>query len=363
MRVLHVSAGIGRNNGVMSVILNYARHMPADIRFDVLYFKETDGDQLLELEALGGRAFRVSPPGLHSFRRDDVDEFLARHRDEYSAIHLHLPYLASVFAAKARRAGIPKVCVHCHSTWFSLEKKNVLRNRVLNLPTKFLADQMFACGREAGVFWYGKRAVERGRVKVLPNAIECERYRFSPERRKAVRQALGIEDRLVAGHVGRVSPPQKNHPFLLRVFQKILERRPDALLLLVGAEPNEELSALVQELRLEGSVRWLGLRSDVADLLQAMDVFLFPSLYEGLPVAVVEAESAGLPVVMSDAVTGEVCVTDRIVRLPLDQPPEVWADRALKLAAEERRDAADQVIRGGFDLPASARWLAEFYRR
>lgn len=364
MKILHVTAGIGRSNGVMSVILNYARYMPSDIHFDVMYFVSTEGDQKAELELLGCRCVPISPPGLHSFRHDDVDEYLSSHRGEYAAIHLHLPYLASVFASKARKYGIPKVIVHCHSTWFSLDKRNNLRNRVLNLSTKWLADGLFACGRDAGIFWYGRRAVEKGRVKVLPNAVVCDRYRFDPGRRAAARTALGLGNELVVGHVGRVSPPQKNHPFLLRVFAGLLERRPDAVLLLAGAEENEELGAISQALGISGHVRWLGLRSDIPELLQGMDVFVFPSFYEGLPVAVVEAESAGLPVLMSDAVTDEVCVTgERIVRLPLDNSPELWVEQILIHATRERIDTADLVVEAGFDLETSAEWLAEYYRK
>ncbi|MDO4269903.1 MAG: glycosyltransferase [Eubacteriales bacterium] len=363
MRILHVTAGIGRSNGVMSVILNYARYMPGDIRFDVMYFVQTEDDRTKEIEALGGRVVKIAPPGLHSFCRDDVDAYLQAHKGAYSAIHIHLPYLASLLAPKARRAGVSKVYVHCHSTWFSLEHRNSLRNRIFNLPTERLADHMFACGRDAGVYWYGKRAMERGRVKVLPNAIVCDMYRFSQAKRQIMREQLGLTEELVVGHVGRVSPPQKNHPFLFRVFAEIYRKRPDAVLLLAGAEPNEELAALAERLGIQAAIRWLGLRSDVAQLLQAMDLFVFPSFYEGLPVAVVEAESAGLPVVMSDAVTDEVCVTKQILRLPLSLAPEEWAKRALALCENKRVDTADQVVKAGFDLKTSAAWLAEFYRK
>ena len=361
MRVLHVVPNLWRCNGVMSVVMNYLRNMPEDIRFDVLYFDELPDNYRDELETLGGRAYRVAPPGLHSFRHDDVDEFLNAHRGEYAAIHLHLPFLASVFAPKARKYGIPKVLVHCHSTWYSLDQRNILRNRLLNVPTKRLADTLIACGRDAGRFWYGDKAMREGQVKVLPNAVVCDKYRYSPQRRTTVRAAMGLCDALVVGHVGRVSPPQKNHPFLFRVFAEIARTVEHTVLLLAGAERCPELEALAAELGIEEHVQYLGLRSDVPDLLQAMDLFLFPSFYEGLPVAVVEAQSAGLPVLMSDTVTDEVCATDRIERLPLSNTPAQWAGRALALAALPRQDTADQVVSAGFDLKESAQWLASEY--
>ena len=363
MKILHVTAGIGRSNGVMSVILNYARFMPPDVRFDVMYFVGTEDDREKELEALGGKAVKIAPPGLHSFRRDDVDEYLSAHRGEYAAIHLHLPYLASTFAPKARRYAIPKVFVHCHSSRFSLEHSG-WRNRILNLPTRRLADRLIACGRDAGRVWYGEKAVKSGRVSILPNAIETERFRFDPARRAAARAALGLGEELTVGHVGTLTTP-KNHQFLLPVFAEIRRARPDAVLLLAGEGVlRPQVEEQIRALGLGGAVRLLGDRRDVPDLLQAMDLFLFPSLHEGLPVSVVEAQAAGLPVLMSAAVTDEVCVTgERIARLSLDEPPERWAERALALAALERTDTAGQVARAGYDLKTNAAWLAELYRR
>lgn len=364
MRILHVTSNLWRCNGVMSVVMNYLRCMPEDIRFDILYFDQLEDNYKEELQALGGQAHRIARPGLHSFRRDDTDEFLQAHRGDYAAIHLHLPYLASIFAPKARRAGIPKVYVHCHSTVFALEAKNELRNRVFNLPTKRLSDQLFACGRDAGIFWYGRKAMERGAVKILPNAISCDDYRFSLQRREKARAELGVKDRLVVGHVGQANCPQKNHPFLLRIFAEVIRQRPDAVLLLIGAAQNEQLTTLIAELGIADHVRWLGLRSDVAELLQAMDVFVFPSTQEGVPMSVVEAQVAGLPVLISDTVTDEVCcVPQRTCRLSLDEPANCWAGKTLELAGLAREDTADWVVQSGFDLDRSAAWLAEFYRR
>lgn len=363
MRILHVSAGIGRSNGVMSVILNYARHMPPDIRFDVMYFVKTEDDRVRELEMLGGKAVKIATPGLHSFRHDDVDAYLERHGGEYSAIHLHLPYLASVFAGKARRAGIKRVIVHCHSSRFSLESSG-WKNHLLNVPTKWLADDRIACGRDAGRVWYGTEAMRSGKVVVLPNAIETEAFCFDPEQRTAKRRELELGERLVIGHVGTLTTP-KNHKFLLPVFAEIHRRRPDAVLLLVGEGVlRPQVEAQIRELGLEEAVLLLGNRGDVPALLQAMDVFLFPSLHEGLPVSVVEAQAAGLPVVMSDTVTDEVCITGkRIIQLSLKEPPAAWADRALDMAGLERQDTADQVAASGFDLRANAAWLARIYEK
>lgn len=361
MRILHISAGIGRSNGVMSVILNYARYMPPDIRFDVMYFVQTKDDRQAELEELGGKAIKIAPPGLHSFFHDDVDDFLVAHRGEYSAIHLHLPYLASVFAPKARHAGIRRLIAHCHTSRFSLERKG-WRNQFLNIPTKLLANDLLACSRDAGNVWYGKRAVSRGRVIVLPNAIDCRQYRYDPAARRKIRAELGIEGHFVAGHVGTLSTP-KNHRFLLQIFSELYQRRPDAVLLLVGEGVlRGQLAAQAEAAGFRDQVFFLGDRNDVPQLLQAMDAFFFPSLYEGLGIAAIEAQAAGLPTIVSDRVPCEVCMTECSKRLPLEAGPSVWADAALKLADSERRDGAVRVAGAGFGLQNSASWLAAFYK-
>lgn len=346
----------------MSVILNYARHMPPDIRFDVLYFVETGDDREEELTSLGGTATRITSPGLHSFRRDDVDEYLAAHRGEYAAIHLHLPYLASVFAPKARKYGIPRVIVHCHTSCFSLER-NGWRNRILNLPTKIVANDLLACSYDAGCVWFGRRAMEYGRVVVLPNAIECELFRFTPSIRQAVRQELKLDGHFVAGHVGTLSKP-KNHTFLLRVFAELCGRRENAVLLLVGEGVlRGRIMAQAEELGLRDKVVFLGNREDVPQLLQAMDVFFFPSLHEGLGIAAVEAQVAGLPTLVSEAIPAEACVTNRVYRLPLNAHPSLWAETALELAALQRDDCISQVEATCFDLRKSSSWLAAFYKK
>ncbi len=360
MRILHFVSDIGVANGVMSVVLNYFRAMPEDIKFDIMYFKERERDRRADIEALGGRVFRMNTPGIKSFVSSELDGFFEEHRGEYSAVHIHSPYLTCLIAPKAKKHGIKKVAAHCHSTLFSLNPDNLRRNRLLNIPTRFFADKLFACGREAGRYWYGKDS----RFTVLPNAIDCVSYAFSSEKRSAARAELGISpDTLVIGHVGVTAPPLKNHPYLMRVFAEIKKERSDAVLLMAGAEETDELSELAESLGISASARFLGRRSDVPQLLSAMDVFVFPSFREGLPVSVVEAQAAGLPVLMSDTVTDEVCITDNIKRLSIDADPKIWA-KDIKIMPDDLRAAAFEKVRDcGWDINKCARTLVEFYER
>lgn len=360
MRILHFVPDIGVANGVMSVVLNYFRAMPEDIKFDVIYFKECEKDRRAEIETLGGRVFHINTPGLKSFLHSDLDEIFKAHEGEYAAVHIHAPYMTCLIAPKAKKYGIKKIAAHCHSTWYSLNKKNCLRNKLLNVPTKYIADRQFACGRDAGRFWYG----DDKNFTVLHNAIDCEQYRFSEKARDEKRAELGIpKDSLVVGHVGRTSPPQKNHPYLLKVFAKIKEQRPDAVLLMVGAEETPELRSIADELGIANEAKFLGRREDIPELLNAMDVFIFPSIREGLPVSVVEAQAAGLPVLMSDTVTDEVCVTDRIYRMSTDREPQKWAEKAISEAAAKRDDNCEIMKNGGWDIRTAAEKLVEYYEK
>lgn len=360
MRILHFVPDIGVANGVMSVVLNYFRAMPEDIKFDVMYFKECECDRRADIEGLGGRVFKMNTPGVKSFVSSELDGFFEEHKDEYASVHIHAPYMTCLIAPKAKKHGIKKIASHCHSTLFSLNPNNLRRNQLLNIPTRFIADKLFACGREAGRYWYGKDS----RFTVLPNAINCASYAFSSEKRNSARAEFGIApDALVVGHVGVTSPPLKNHPYLMRVFAKIKKAHPDAVLLMAGAEETDELAALAKELNISSDAHFLGRRSDIPQLLSAMDVFIFPSFREGLPVSVVEAQAAGLPVLMSDTVTDEVCITDHIKRLSIDADPAVWAKEIEILPGDLRACAYEEVRARGWDITDCAKTLIEFYER
>ncbi len=359
MRILHFVPDIGIANGVMSVVLNYFKAMPEDIKFDFMYFKEREQNRRADVEELGGRVFHMNTPGLKSFFSSELDVFFKEHKSEYAAVHIHTPYMACLIAPKARRYGVKKVAVHCHSTLFSLNKENQTRNKILNIPTKLLADKLFACGRQAGEFWYGESAD----FTVLTNAIDCDKYRYSEPERKQKREELGISDsQLVIGHVGVTVPPLKNHPFLLEVFAGIKKEMPDSILLMVGAHQTDELKAKALQLGITEDIRFLGRRDDIPSLLSAMDIFVFPSKREGLPVSVVEAQTSGLPVIMSDSITDEVCVTKETARLSIDADPLEWATKAISMSAMPRQDNCDLMKQSGWDIYSVADELVTFYR-
>lgn len=357
MRVLHMIPDIGISNGIMSVILNYAKAMPEDIKFDVVYFAEKQETKQAEIESLGGRVFKVSTPSPKSLVKGDMDKFFSTHKGEWEALHIHAPHFTVFIAPSAKRFGIKKICCHCHSTLFSLKSENLRRNQMLNKPTKFLVDKKFACSKAAGDYWYGKD------YTVLNNAIDSKKYRFNQEVRDRVRTELGLTQEIVFSHIGRTDVVQKNHPFLLKVFGEIVKINPNSRLLLIGAEPTEETNRICSEYGTRDKVVFLGLRNDVNELLQGADVFLFPSTNEGLPVSVIEAQAAGLPVLMSDSVTDEVLITEESQAMSLETSEKEWAEKAISLSSAERKDNFEIMKSAGWDIYDVAQKLGEYYRK
>ena len=329
MRILQMISDIGVSNGIMSVILNYFKAMPEDIKFDVVYFARTQQTRQADIEALGGRVFKVDSPSPSDFFSGKMDSFFEAHRGEWSALHIHCPHFAVFIAPYAKKHGIDKIAVHCHSTCYSL-KGHSFRNKLLSTYAKYCIKNRFACSDEAGKFWYSGK-----KFTVLNNAVDCKAYAYDTVKRSSKRAQMGLDDSFVVGHIGRTGIPQKN----------------------------EELATLCKELDVEDSVRFLGSRTDICELLQACDAFLFPSISEGLPVSVIEAQASGLPVVMSDSVTEEVCVTDNVTRLSLDTDVQKWADVLIEMSDKERKDLSVTVAQHGWDIYNNAKILANFYRK
>ena len=216
---------------------------------------------------------------------------------------------------------------------------------------------LMSCGKEAGEWMFNGEPYQ-----LVNNAIGASAYTYNPAKRAQMRQQLGLTSEFTVGHVGRFNP-QKNHPFLLDIFAYLVKRLPNAILLLVGGgEDMPKIQAKAQSLGIVDHVRFLGVRSDVADLMQAMDVFVFPSLYEGLPVTMIEAQASGLPCLISDKVPKECILTEGLVEVvSLHTSPEEWAEKALAVRILPRLNWRDVIAACGFDIKTEAVKLQEFY--
>lgn len=282
----------------------------------------------------------------------------------YDVVHSHLGYWSvfSLFAAK--RCGVRKRIAHAHIANEPESKRKSYLRKCLTLATKMLATDLTACGVDAAKWVWG-REYEKGKVTIQNNAIDAKVFAYSEVRRVEARRELNLsETSLVVGHVGRLCP-QKNQSRLIDIFASLKEMRDDAVLLLIGRggdSYSEDLQAKIGKLNLGDSVRLLGVRDDVSLLLNAMDVFVFPSEYEGLPFTLIETQCGGLPTVSSDCLTRQVRLTGAVEFMPLSGSNEQWAKAAV-LAAQKGRDenAAISIASAGYDINEEAKKLKQFY--
>lgn len=355
MRVLQVVTHMNRG-GLETMLMNYYRQMDrSKVQFDFLVHRQYRADYDDEIEKLGGKIYRlpVLNPLSHSYKKA-LREFFDAHI-EYRVVHVHQDCMSSVILKEAKNHGIPVRIAHSHS---SSQDKNwkYLIKFVYQRKIPQYATQLLACGEEAGQWMF------RGaQFQILNNAIDAFSYRFDYAKRLEMREKLGIaQTALVIGHVGRFHP-SKNHEFLIDIFEAVLKKTEAVLLLIGDGNLRMNIQEKVKAKHLEAQVIFTGVRSDVNNLLQAMDVFVFPSNYEGLPVAIMEAQAAGLPCLISDKVPIECKKTDLVQQISLSSQPEIWAENVIMASKAERRDTYGEMKDSGFDIRENAKRLQEFY--
>lgn len=345
--------------GLETMLMNYYRHMNRnEIQFDFLTHRPNRSDYDDEIESLGGRIYyapRLYPQNCLEYFRY-MRDFFNEHK-EYKIVHSHIDSMSYLPLLAAKKANIPVRIAHSHNTAIDRDFKYLLKAYFrLKLPR--VANYYCACGKEAGEFLFpGKE------YTYIPNAIEIDRFLFRESVRENKRKELGIKDEIVVGHIGRMSY-QKNHEFLVDVFAKIVEREKRAVLLLIGVgERLEDVKEYVRQLGLTDNVKFLGNRADVDELYQAMDVFVMPSLFEGLPVVGVEAQFAGLPCVFSNKVPNEVKFTNKAMFVSLDESKDIWADKVLTTVMDISKREMPELENNIFNINRSAEILANYYKR
>ena len=383
MRVLQVIGAMDRG-GAETMIMNAYRFTDRDqVQFDFLVHEQRECDYDAEIEALGGHVYRELPrfTGLNGGAyRSAVRDFLAHH-PEHSVVHGHIGSSAAIYLDEARRAGRVAVA-HSHAQNYPLSPGE-LAFRALSLPVRFKADYFLACSRQAGLDRFGRTVVESERFHVLRNGIDVAAFACTGERHAEMRRALlgrmglTLGESLLVGHVGRFDPV-KNHRLLVESFALMKAAAPEAHLALVGRGPEEAaVRELVRERGLDGSVHFLGVTDDVASVLQGLDAFALPSFREGLSMAAVEAQAAGVPCVLSEGVPAEAVLEggaygDAAPGVALLSPkaaPQLWADTLLRAAQRSASTGIDRALGAqaardaGFDIRDTARWLQEFYLR
>lgn len=358
IRVLHMLGSLNFG-GSQTMLLNIYRSMDREqVQFDIIIDHKDDLLLAPEFEKLGSRIF-VLPAFTGSNIREvrSAWSLFFKEHSEYKILHSHVRSYASIYLPIAKRNGL-KTIIHSHNTSNGTGMKSAVK-KIMQFPLRYQADYLMACSREAGKWLFGTKACEKTNYIFLPNAIDIERFRFAEAVRVAYRKELGVEDKLVLGHVGRFHEA-KNHMFLLDIFANLCVQRSDAVLLLVGdGELREKILLKIHDLKLDGRVILTGNRNDVPQLMQAMDVFVFPSLWEGLPVAVVEAQAAGLPCFISDNISNDVAISSLVKQLPSDDL-SLWVNAILEKEIK-REEVLESIKAAGFDIKNSAKMLEKFY--
>lgn len=336
IRVAHI-IGKWLGGGVEAVVMNYYRHIDhSKIQFDFICDEDSVNIPYEEIEKLGGKVILI-PPYQKIFKyQKELRKVLKD--GEYKIVHSHINTLSVFPLYAAKRVGVPVRIAHSHSTTNKKEWKKNLLKQILRPFSKKYATYYMCCSELAGRWLFGDKAYDEGKVYLLNNAIDLDKFKYDEKIRSNKRKELGInDDTLVIGHIGRFVA-QKNHTFLIDIFNEIHKKNKNSLLMLVGQGPlMNKIQEKVNNLGLKDSVIFLGQRSDVNELYQAMDVFILPSLYEGLPVVGVEAQASGLLCFLSDDMTKETKFLESTVFMSLSSTAEEWANNILQFLKEYKR--------------------------
>ncbi len=363
---IRIAQVIGKwvGGGVEAVVMNYYRHIDkSKIQFDFICDEDSTNIPYEEIEKLGGKVILI-PPYQKLFRyHKELKRILKE--GNYKIIHSHINTLSvfSLFAAKC--AKVPVRIAHSHSTTNKKEKKKNLMKQVLKPFSKLFATDYMCCSELAGRWLFGDKLYDEKKIYLLNNAIDLHKFEYNEKIREEVRKELNIdEETFVMGHIGRFVTV-KNHEFLLDVFHEIYKENKNSILVLAGQGPlKEKIEQKAKEMNLDKAVQFLGQRSDANRLYQAMDVFVLPSLYEGLPVVGVEAQAAGLLYVLSDDMTKETKVLETTTFLSLNEGAKKWADTIDNATKQfERKNMLNEMAQKGFDIQKEVKKLEEIYRK
>ena len=348
--------------GAENAIMNYYRNVDKSlVQFDFLLTAPDKCDFEDEIISLGGKVYRVP---LLSMTNPlpyckGVKKFFLEH--SYKIVHSHTSSKSAIPLWIAKNAGIPVRICHSHNTLSEKGINGFIRD-LLKLPLRKVATHMFACGHEAAIWLYGKKLYEAGKVQIVRNVIEREKFEFNPNVRKAYREKLNTEpDTLLVGFTARFNH-QKNHSFALDILKELSDRATNVRFLFVGdGVLKDEIIQKAKDLGIMDHITFAGVVNNVNNYLQAMDIFLMPSFYEGLPLSLIEAQIAGLSCIVSTGVPAESDVTGLVRFLPLASGAKEWAKEIEKTQIRTRTSQANKIKEAGYDAKTSAVSLQNFY--
>lgn len=373
IKVLQITGGFnkGASGGIASFLYNYYKEMDkTNVVFDFMTISyQCFEPYRVELENMKAAIYCLNVHEFKSFKGTltcikRLAQFL--NNSKYDIVHVNSGSFFTVFICSlvARLKGKKaKIIAHSHS---AMTRRGIhhLFIRIIKPLLNYVADCYLACSKSAAEHMFSKNIIIRNQYTILPNAINSGEFRYDRQTRLEYRNQFGIDDELLVGHVGRAAVA-KNHPFLLDIYNEIRKKNLKARLILVGAgELDSEIREIVYSLGLMKEVIFAGHRTDVNKIMQAMDVLVLPSLFEGLSIAAIEAQAASLPVVVSDAVPTEAKISDAFLKLSLETSAEEWAESVLRLVNQhERENIKPDVAKAGFDVKGSVKKLESIYQK
>lgn len=366
IRILHVLTAMNMA-GTETLLMNFYRNMDrTKVQFDFAVSTKKTCAYDEEIRSLGGRIihYPLYRPNKDLKYREWWNRFFTRH-PEYKIVHGHIGSTAAIYLKIAKKYGCFTIA-HSHSTKGKISLKEIAY-RLYSYPTRYIANQFFGCSQQALIDRYGGKIAYSSKAKVINNAIDAEKYIYNPNVRNKIRNELGINRKqLVIGTVGRLTPP-KNPYEIIRICAELKRRGLEYKFLWYGTgELEEEIKRRIAEEKLNDKIYLMGTRADIYNVLQAFDIFMFPSLWEGLGIACVEAQAAGLPTLCSDTVPKEAKVTNNCLLLPLDNTTK-WCDEIEEISRNvlskdyARQNTYKDILQANYDIKEVSTWLEQFY--
>ncbi|MDU1413991.1 MAG: glycosyltransferase [Clostridium sp.] len=361
IRVLQVMGSLN-SGGSQSLVMNLYRNIDrSKVQFDFVIDKNNELFYQKEIESMGGIIYQLKNIKECSFTKycKQWNEFFSNH-SEYLIIHGHLRSTAAIYLKIAKKRGLITIA-HSHSTASRGNKIECMVKNIMQIPIRYIADYLFACSYDSGRWLYGKKAIKNENFVIINNSIDSCEYLYDENKRNELRRKLNLESKYVIGHVGSFTYP-KNHEFLINIFYEIQKSNKDTVLLLIGdGELKKNIVEQVYRLKINDKVIFTGVVSNVKDYMQIMDVFVFPSIFEGLPVTLIEAQAMGLPCIISNKITSEVILTSLVKVLGLNNTSD-WTSLILHTKVSENRKSYNELIKNSqYDIDKSTLWIQNFY--
>ncbi|WP_047414401.1 glycosyltransferase family 1 protein [Cellulophaga sp. Hel_I_12] len=371
VRVLQVFTTMGRG-GAESMIMNYYRQLDrTKVQFDFLVHRAEKAAFEEEIERLGGKIYRLHPinPLFPKSYYAELRTFFKEHA-EYRIIHSHLNTFSSFPLKIAEEFKIATRIAHAHIAMDPVSLSNTFKSvgnllEAIKKGIKLLvkkkihryATHYFSCGEKAGQWLFSDTTA----FYVMNNAIDARSFIYDEQKAQSLRKEFQLENKIVLGHIGRFTH-QKNHEYLLKIFAELNKKNEPYVLALIGDGPlQSKIKEEAKKLGISDRVHFLGLRTDIPNIVQMLDVFVFPSFYEGLPVTLIEAQAAGLQIIASDTITKEVQLTPDIQFASIAEAPEVWANKIIALGKNIKKNNFEAIVAGNYDIISNTKEIQKFY--